>query len=239
MRFFLQKQLYISLSMLLSAWNGLGSVPYFKFIILAISFILFAITIVEPFFSESNLKKKRLHCLKNFHHRVFDRKPDLDSMNRITYFTEKSIYLLKIKFTKEAPWVIFQVGWGKYLLIDSRTGRYSNSNIKWPINKNKKKKNRGIAGISWYMHKIVKIEDLPDVQSQDVDQKNYASQCYMAIKDIDKLNVKSKSYMGIPIENEEGCRSGVIVIDSIHEKIPKTITKGEIDTLAKVMMYIG
>ena len=225
--------------MVISAVNSLIPVLYFKFIILAITSALLIITIAESFFFESNLKKKRLHCLKNFHHRIFDRKPDLDVTNRITYFTEKSIYPIRTKLKKEFPWVTFHIGWGKYLLIDSRTGKHIHSNIKWPINKNKEKKNKGIAGTSWYMHKIIRVEDLPNENSQDFDRKNYASQCYMATKDIDKLNVKSKSYIGIPIENEEGCRSGVVVIDSIHEKMPDTVTKNEIYTLAKIMMYIG
>ena len=88
------------------------------------------------------------------------------------------------------------------------------------------------------MHKIIRIEGLPDENSQDFNRKNDASQCYMTTKDIDKLNVKSKSYIGIPIENEEGSRSGVVVIDSIYEKMPDSITE-EIYTLAKIMMYIG
>ena len=195
-------------------------------------------TVLESFTSENGIQKKRQLCLKSFHSLIFKQKADLDTMNRVTYFKEAKIYPFKIKFLKGFPWIRLYIGWGNFLIIDTRTGRYTESGTKWRIDKNKPENNRGVAGISWYKHKTIKLEGLPDIE-KGIDLEKYASLCYMDTEEIGRINIKSRSYMGIPIEDENGYRSGVIIIDSVCERMPKCLDNNKIQGLAGTMMYIG
>lgn len=203
--------------------------------IIWISLVSLVVSLVLKFFRHNN--KKAVHkILEDSHLDIFSVKPDKDSNNRITYYKETFIPLLRPCFFDQFPFIKIQFGIGKYLVISSRTGRFQESITKFKINKDKEEKNYGIAGNAWYLqNEIVKEEGLPP--SDGSKSTIYAKKTKIKVKDLPKFNVKGTSILGVAIQDVDGKRRGALVIDTRHEAFSQT-TETSVWEVTKKLMYV-
>ena len=210
--------------------------PYFIDIIfcLLIAFLLFIV--LDLLLNNNYRKELRQKYLDDCHYNIFKQKSNQDSINRITYFERIYIpFIYPSLKRRRLFWGIY----GHYLVIDTRTGKYRKSHTQWPIHEDKKDKNKGIAGMSWYHHNVIEVQKLPDLNVGGLESlEKYCQLSYMTPSMGKKLNVKSRSFLAIPIENFKGSRIGVVVIDSLDKEVPKKAKQKYKNKILKTMSYL-
>lgn len=226
--------------------------PLFKFILefllknrlgvsAVIGFILalsaYSGIILEPRREKSRIRER---IVRRINAELFEQ--DL-KQHRITLYTEvgylrawihhiySALYHL-IRYPKKFSLYLHWLPVGKYLIIDKRAGlQYPKSTTMFRVEENEERKCQGVIGVIRFQKAAVLVENLPDIQSINLDDVNirgrrradtkkvleYIKKGYLHLKDftlLKKMNIKARHFYGIVIRNRKADVWGVLLADS-------------------------
>jgi hypothetical protein len=164
--------------------------------------------------------------LEDFRSRIYpNAKNDPEYAHRVTLFRHQR-WVWRWRAFREMG-----LGWVKIVERTGNTTQNSRTVFRSP---NDPDKAEGVAGSTWVRNQLLFVENLPDLNTTDWEQKIalYAKDTNTPEAEIRRRRPKSRSLCGIPID-VKGRLWGVLVIDSRHPVLPRDLIETHYVSVAK------